>query len=74
MVYETLGRKRYWNSQNLPKVKEEVSLINFEDFDVFVKETIQDLSRQKGNTELYATTIEVAHADFENKICYIKLE
>lgn len=74
MVYETLGRKRYWNSKNLPKVKEEIALVNFEDFETFTKEFIQDLDRQKGNAELYASTVPIAHADFENKICYIKLE
>lgn len=74
MVYETLGRKRYWNSKNLPRVKEEIALVNFDDFETFTKEFIQDLYMQKGNAELYASTVPIAHAEFENKICYIKLE
>lgn len=72
MILDTLNRRRYWNSKNLPKVKEEIFTLDMSTgFDRCVNEIFSELAKEK-NLEVYCNTFQVDHDDFKNKICYIK--
>ena len=72
MIADTPNRKRYWISRNLDKPKETSYCIPLENYDDFCKDLIQGFAVR--NSDVHVNEVHLQHADFENKITYLKYD